>query len=375
MAQPSGQDFINGVTLANAASIEFANIDTEVLAATPYTDKGLIMWTTDVASAPQVPAANTTPKWRTYFWGRIQPATNTVTIYFWNPNLASDPTYLQWQYLLAGGLPPNSITGAQIALATITAANIASLAWAAFPANGAVGGVLAGNMPNPSLSNGAISGTALAVSSIANSKLLGSGVAGQILVTDSVNPSLVDWITSILAASSANLEAGIATATLLPIKVNAGGTGYVYGPHDVLQVKTFTSASTETTTVVLGNATAMTTNNATINPGFGSGGIMTFTPLSTSSTIVVEIDVQLANQEGTSTIGLFNGNALLIQRWVTVATDPTYLNVVSPTSFKKVIANAAITPYSFALYYASCQTGLASFTPSGIDCVTITEFI
>lgn len=375
MAQPSGQDFINGVTLANAASIEFANIDTEVLAATPYTDKGLIMWTTDVASVPQVPAANTTPKWQTYFWGRIQPATNTVTIYFWNPNLVSDPTYLQWQYLLAGGLPPNSITGAQIALATITAANIASLAWAAFPANGAVGGALAGNMPNPSLANGAISGTALAASSIANSKLLGSGVAGQILVTDSVNPSLVDWITSILAASSANLEAGIATAKLLPIKVNAGGTGYVYGPHDVLQVKTFTSAPVGSSSVVLGNATAMTTNNATLNTGFGSGGTMTFTPLSTSSTIVVEIDVQLTNQSGTSTIGLFNGNALLIQRWVTIATDASFIQVASPTSFKKVIANAAITPYSFALYFASYQTGTAWMTPVGIDCVTITEFI
>jgi hypothetical protein len=60
-------------------------------------------------------------------------------------------------------VPPGSITGAMIANLTITDSNIFSVGWNKLPNGGAVGGCLTGSMPNPALSAGSVSFSSLAL--------------------------------------------------------------------------------------------------------------------------------------------------------------------------------------------------------------------
>lgn len=128
MAQPSNIDIISGLDPTALSSITGAQLETMVGGATPFTDKGIVMVTTDASlNSPNVPAAQTTTKWQTYLWIRIQPANTAVSLYAWNPNGGSDATFLQWQNITLSSIPSGSIQGYQLAPSTVTSDKILNI--------------------------------------------------------------------------------------------------------------------------------------------------------------------------------------------------------------------------------------------------------
>src|SRR3990167_5696360 len=125
MAAPSSQDFIKGIDATVQPNASAFNQLVEV--ATPYTDKGLIVETTDTgADTPEVPNAAVTTKWKQYIWKRIRTDGGLPSIYIWNDALgASDATYLKWQFVasISGGVLN---VGTMVALRAIKHNNLAA---------------------------------------------------------------------------------------------------------------------------------------------------------------------------------------------------------------------------------------------------------
>lgn len=99
-----GLDF-TGLYQATATAADHNNL---VDAATPYTDKGLVLWSVDTAvGVPDVPNASSTTKWKRYIWMRIphtsvvSPANTVPYFYAWNDSATSVATYLKWQRIQA----------------------------------------------------------------------------------------------------------------------------------------------------------------------------------------------------------------------------------------------------------------------------------
>jgi hypothetical protein len=74
---------------------------------------------------PNVPNAVTTPKWQSYMW--VSVFNTFITAYLWNPNGATDATYLNWVTVSSASIGPGTIQGYQIAANTITSGNIVSI--------------------------------------------------------------------------------------------------------------------------------------------------------------------------------------------------------------------------------------------------------
>ena len=128
MPQPSQLDLIPGLDPTAFTSITGAQLDTLVGSATPFTDKGIVMVTTDVGGVAQVPTADVTTKWQTYLWLQISPSTTSVALYAWNPNQTNaNPNFLNWQPVTLSAIPAGSIQGYQLAPATVTSDKILNI--------------------------------------------------------------------------------------------------------------------------------------------------------------------------------------------------------------------------------------------------------
>ncbi len=90
----STQDLIKGIDLSGSGLVTGTQLDQLVDLGTPYSDKGIIMVTADVAGVADVPDASVTTKWTRYFW--LRQGATSVTAYVWNPAAVSDFTYLKW---------------------------------------------------------------------------------------------------------------------------------------------------------------------------------------------------------------------------------------------------------------------------------------
>jgi hypothetical protein len=98
------QDFIKGIDFTAYVTQTAAMHSILVDSGTPFTDKGLVMQSTDTAlSTPDVPnplASADYHKWKRYIWIRVPHSTDTNTVpwlYLWNDNATSVATYLKWQ--------------------------------------------------------------------------------------------------------------------------------------------------------------------------------------------------------------------------------------------------------------------------------------
>lgn len=122
---PNTNDFNVGYQpTLSPASITAAQLEQLVNAATPSSDRGLVIVTTDDNSGnPNVPNAISTVAWKRYIWLRISSA--SVTAYVWNP-AASPGSLSQWVSISQASIPPGSIKGSQIAPGTITSDNLLS---------------------------------------------------------------------------------------------------------------------------------------------------------------------------------------------------------------------------------------------------------
>ena len=120
----SNVDFVHGIDPTAFTSITGAQLAQLIDSATPYTDKGLIITTTDnIDDTPNVPDASVTTKWKRYLWIRIGAV--AVTPYVWNDNTA-DVTLLGWTSVAQSSLGPNSILTPMINNGAVTNEKIAS---------------------------------------------------------------------------------------------------------------------------------------------------------------------------------------------------------------------------------------------------------
>lgn len=94
-------DFLNTVDFTALTNPTAADHNNLVDLAQPYTDKGILLVTTDTAlDTPDVPNAIVTARWVRYLWLRKPHSTATITtpiLYAWNANATSNPTYLKWE--------------------------------------------------------------------------------------------------------------------------------------------------------------------------------------------------------------------------------------------------------------------------------------
>jgi hypothetical protein len=125
MPQPSTVDFVAPFDPTGFTSITGAQLLQLVSGLYPNTNTGLNLITVDIAGAPQVPDAVTNAKWQNYTW--IRQSATYVTAYVWNPNGATDATYLNWVTVSSASIGAGTIQGYMIAPNAIPASAIISI--------------------------------------------------------------------------------------------------------------------------------------------------------------------------------------------------------------------------------------------------------
>lgn len=130
MSAPSALDITAGLDPTGYTSITGAQLLQIMSAASPYSDKGFIVLTSDDGSGiPEVPAADVTTKWQRYIW--LRKGATSLTPYVWNDaasnhNDGSGNNIKKW-YSLTSSIGTGEITADMIADNTITNDKIVSL--------------------------------------------------------------------------------------------------------------------------------------------------------------------------------------------------------------------------------------------------------
>lgn len=328
-------DFITGLDPTAFVSITGAQLAELVGLATPYTDKGLIVLTSDSAGIPAPPDATGTPKWQTYLWLRLSPLTTSFTLYAWNPAQTFNVGYsdgsgnfvtTHWNPVTTGGIGAGSIQGYQIAAATITADKIQTISISqvtgfnpatyvqttATPTGGVIGGTFASGLTinNASITTAMLIDLNVTTGKIADKnvtvgKILG-GTINQLLTTAD-NANTAAWATPPLIYSTAGIPVAANANKLLA--VNGGATDYTLNTFasyaDPYVFAKFTSA-----------ATAITLGAALINTAHGLGAMPTFVRAvcvcqtgEQGYTAGDEVDIAAFNANSTSSLFIFGAGA------------------------------------------------------------------
>lgn len=292
-----------------------------------YSDKGIILKTTDDGVIADVPDANTTTEWQRYMWLRIM--ANGAIPYIWQPTAASSyidsdgNNLLKWRTLSAagGGIGIGTITNEMIADNTIQDAKIvaldaskltgslpASISETLMETGDAAGGGLTGFYPDPTIAAGAVGASQIVDASITNAKheagsqttgvgadkLKCAAVAYAILRTNA-GATAAEWA-SVDAANVSKLANITGGDSLKILRVNSGETAYekvaptgANGIGNVLQSIVKTVGTMSGSTALPFDATVPQ------NTEGDEAAQITITPQSGSSLIHIHFECSLQN--------------------------------------------------------------------------------
>lgn len=127
-------DFVPGFDPTGSVTITAAQLAQLVASATPSSDRGLVIVTTDSSGVPVLPDTTDYPRIENYLWLRLSPLTSSFIVAAWNPSQVYNMGYsngsgltvsTNWNPVSTGSIPAGSIQGYQIAAGTITADKLA----------------------------------------------------------------------------------------------------------------------------------------------------------------------------------------------------------------------------------------------------------
>lgn len=384
---PSLQDLLQGFDPTGLQSISAAQLLELVTSLSAYTDKGMVVTTTDVAGNPEVPDANTTTKWQRYIWRRI--SASSIGIYAWNPALANNATYLRWQSIVVAGIADGSIVNIMIADNTITDAKIANLDWSKIlnkPAFMALSdnatGDLAGSLwSNATVKADAITTTKIADNNVTLAKLKATTLAAFQIIRVNAGVTAFEAVTKLILSLT---EPGVGQALQL-VRVNAAGTAFEYvSPantgSNLLQVVSKINTASDSTGAII------PFDNTIPQVGEGKQYItQVFTPLSATSLLRVRFTgfVSSSVESVRVAVALFkSGSADALQTVAAGAVDGNPASLY-PVVLDFVIASVSTAAITFSVRFGpESDTGYMNrssagnlFSTSSCSFLTIEEII
>ena len=204
-------DLIVGFDPTFATQISGAQLAQLVNSATPNTDRGFIIVSTDIGTNPVVPDAgnlggNGNTNWQRYLWLRV--SATYVTAYIWNPNGATDPVFENWVTVASAAIAPGSIQGYQIASNTIPSSAVISISSSQITGSVVAGWLASLNLNQTAIAtNGLLSTNLFANGTLTWGDLVGNATTG--IGFPSVAPLAITTPKIALQAVQGNATAGL----------------------------------------------------------------------------------------------------------------------------------------------------------------------